>query len=98
MHKQLKTIIYEILETSESRNLYSLADDIVITSLILINVAAFIASTSPTLAQEHQAILDNIEIVSSLVFTIEYLLRVWVCTVDCRYTHPLWGRLRYALT
>ncbi|WP_333403386.1 ion transporter [Microcoleus sp. MON1_C1] len=98
MRKQLKTIIHEILETSESRNLYSLADDFVITSLILINVAAFIASTSPTLAQEHQAILDNIEIVSSLVFTIEYLLRLWVCTVDCRYTHPLWGRLRYALT
>lgn len=98
MRKQLKTIIHEILETSESRNLYSLADDFVITSLILINVAAFIASTSPTLAQKHQAILDNIEIVSSLVFTIEYLLRLWVCTVDCRYTHPLWGRLRYALT
>jgi hypothetical protein len=31
MRKQLKNIIYEILETSESRNLYSLADDIVIT-------------------------------------------------------------------
>ena len=98
MRKQLKNIIYEILETSESRNLYSLADDIVITGLILINVGAFIASTSPTWSQEHQSILDNIEIVSSLVFTIEYLLRVWVCTVDSRYSHPLLGRLRYALT
>jgi voltage-gated potassium channel len=98
MHKQLKTIIYEILETSESRNLYSFTDDIVITGLILINVGAFIASTSPALSHEHQSLLENIEIVSSLIFTIEYVLRLWVCTVDCRYSHPLWGRLRYGLT
>jgi voltage-gated potassium channel len=93
MRKQLKTIIYEILETSESSNLYSLADDCVITCLILINVGAFIASTSPSLVPGHQSLLENIEIVSSLVFTIEYVLRLWVCTVDCRYSHPLWGRL-----
>ena len=98
MSKQLKTIIYEILETSESRNLYSFTDDIVITGLILINVGAFIASTSPALSHEHQSLLENIEIVSSLIFTIEYVLRLWVCTVDCRYSHPLWGRLRYGLT
>ncbi|MEG5062023.1 ion transporter [Microcoleus sp. B3-A4] len=98
MRKQLKTIIYEILETSDPSNFYSLADDAIITGLIVINVAAFLASTSPTLSQQHISILENIEIVSSLVFTIEYVLRLWVCTVDCRYSHPLWGRLRYALT
>ena len=98
MRKQLKNIIYEILETSESSNLYSFIDDIVITGLILINVGAFIASTSPALSHDHQSLLENIEIVSSLIFTIEYVLRLWVCTVDCRYSHPLWGRLRYGLT
>ena len=98
MRKKIKTIIHEILETSESRNLYSLADDVVITCLIMINVAAFIASTSPTLSPEYTSLFANIEIVSSFVFTIEYILRLWVSTVDRRYSHPLWGRLRYALT
>ncbi|UNU24467.1 ion transporter [Microcoleus vaginatus] len=98
MRKKIKTIIYEILETSDSSNLYSLADDVVITGLILINVAAFIASTSPTLSPEYTSLLANIEIVSSFVFTIEYILRLWVSTADRRYSHPLWGRLRYALT
>ncbi len=98
MPKQIKTQIYEILEKSEIGNFYSLADDIIITCLIVINVAAFIASTSPALSQEQKLLLENIEIVSSLVFTIEYLLRLWVCTVDSRYSHPLWGRLRYGLT
>ncbi|MBE9184274.1 ion transporter [Microcoleus sp. LEGE 07076] len=98
MRPQLKRIIYQILETSESTNLYSLVDDFVITFLILINVAAFIASTSPSFSREYQSILENIEIFSSLVFTIEYALRLWVCTIDRRYSHPLLGRLRYALT
>ncbi|MEG4321143.1 MULTISPECIES: ion transporter [unclassified Microcoleus] len=98
MHKQLRPIIHEILETSESSNLYSLVGNIIITGLILINVAAFIASTSPSFSQEQKSILENIEIVASLVFTIEYALRLWVCTVDRRYSHPLWGRLRYGLT
>ncbi|MEG4518240.1 MULTISPECIES: ion transporter [unclassified Microcoleus] len=98
MRKKIKTIIYEILETSEASNLYSLVDDVFITCLILIDVAAFIASTSPTLSPEYTSLLANIEFFSSLVFTIEYILRLWVSTVDRRYSHPLWGRLRYALT
>ncbi|WP_293122198.1 ion transporter [Microcoleus sp. bin38.metabat.b11b12b14.051] len=98
MRPQLRPIIYEILESSESSNFYSLADDVIIIFLTLINVAAFIASTSPSLFLEHKTILENIEIISSLVFTLEYVLRLWVCTIDRRFTHPLWGRLKYALT
>ncbi|MEG4217920.1 ion transporter [Microcoleus sp. Pol14C6] len=52
----------------------------------------------PTLSPEYTSLLANIEFFSSLVFTIEYILRLWVSTVDRRYSHPLWGRLRYALT
>ena len=48
MRKQLKTILYEILEVSDSPNFYSLADDLIIPSLILLNLTAFIASTSPS--------------------------------------------------
>jgi voltage-gated potassium channel len=98
MCKQLKTIIYEILEVSDSNNFYSLADDIIIIFLIVLNIAAFIASTSPSFSLEYQQIFEYIEIVSSLVFSIEYVLRMWVCTVDRQYSHPIWGRIKYALT
>lgn len=98
MCKQLKTIIHEILQSSTNSTFYSLAGDIIITCLISVNIGAFIASTSPHLSHEHKVFLENIEIVSSLVFTIEYALRLWVCTVERRYSHPLWGRLRYSLT
>ncbi len=98
MRKLLKKIIYEILEISSSNNLYSLADDIIIQFLIILNITAFIASTSPVFSLEHQKIFEDIEIVSSLVFSLEYLLRMWVCTVDSKYSHPIWGRIKYALT
>jgi voltage-gated potassium channel len=32
------------------------------------------------------------------MFSLEYLCRLWVCTVDEKYRHPLKGRLRYART
>ncbi len=98
MRKQLKTILYEILEVSDSTNFYSLADDIIITFLIVLNITAFIASTSPSFSLGYKLLFEYIEVISSLVFTLEYVLRMWVCTVDCKYSHPIWGRLKYALT
>ena len=98
MPKQLKTIIYEILEVSDSTNFYSLADDMIIPSLIVLNLTDFIASTSPSLSLGYKLLFEYIEIISSLVFTLEYVLRMWVCTVDSKYSHPIYGRLKYALT
>ena len=97
MRKQLKTIIYEILEVSDSSNFYSLAD-LIITFWIVLNITAFIASTSPIFSLEQKLIFEYIEIVSSLMFSVEYVFRMWVCTVDRQYKHPLWGRIKYALT
>jgi voltage-gated potassium channel len=97
MHLQLKRTIYTILNTSDTRNLYSFADDIIVTFLIFLNVAAFIIGTEQV-SPEKKLILEQIEIVSSLLFTVEYGLRMWVCNIDRRYAHPIWGRLKYALT
>jgi voltage-gated potassium channel len=99
MRKQLKTIIYEILEVSGSTNFYSFADDLIIPFLIVLNITAFIASTSSIFSLSYKLIFEYIEIICSLVFTIEYVLRMWVCTVErSKYSHPIWGRLKYALT
>ncbi|MCU0547451.1 MAG: ion transporter [Oscillatoriaceae cyanobacterium Prado104] len=97
MHLQIKRTLYTILNTSDSKNLYSFADDIIVTFLIVLNIAAFIASTE-SLPPEKKLIVEGIEIVSSLLFTLEYGLRMWVCTLDRHYAHPIWGRLKYAIT
>ncbi len=39
-----------------------------------------------------------IEILTIAIFTGEYALRIVACTIDPRFRHPVFGRLRYALT
>lgn len=63
MCKQLKTVLYEILEVSDSTNFYSLADDVIIFSLIFLNITAFIASTSPSFSLGYQLLFEYIEII-----------------------------------
>lgn len=58
MRKQLKTIISEILEVSDSTNFYSFADELIIPFLIVLNIAAFIASTSSSFSREYKLLFE----------------------------------------
>lgn len=98
MRTTLKQKLYEILEFSDAEDLVSLADDTLVTSLILLNVVTFICSTLPNLSPEYQKVFNWIEVGTSVFFTVEYGLRLWVCTLNPEYQHPLWGRIRYILT
>eukprot|EP00051_Salpingoeca_urceolata_P028480 m.487113 g.487113 ORF g.487113 m.487113 type:complete len:569 (-) comp24788_c0_seq1:67-1773(-) len=64
--------------------------------VIMINVGAFIASTYPQ--YEGSLVFTWIEGVSSVLYLIEYMLRVWCVIESHHYTHPLWGRLRYVFS
>ena len=97
MPKKLKIIIYKFLKLSDNTNFYSFADRI-ITWLIFLNITVFVASTSSSFSPAYKHLFEYIEIICSLVFTIEYFLRLWACTITTKYKHPIWGRLKYALT
>jgi len=68
--------------------------------LIAINVAAFVLETVPELGQRYARWFDLVLYVSVTVFSIEYLLRVWVATrhPSGLYAKPVRGRLRYLLS
>ena len=68
--------------------------------LIAANVAAVILESEPWLDAKYLDWFDAFEIISILVFTVEYLLRVWSAVENHhgRYRRPVVGRLRYALT
>ena len=77
-----------------------LATDLVLVALILLNVAAVVLESLPGWSARYGAWFLGIELVSVLIFTLEYGLRLWSCVEDRRhdYRHPVRGRLRYALT
>ena len=74
------------------------AIDYFIISLIIINTTAEILETVDTIYDAAPLFFRGLEIVSMVLFTVEYLLRLWSCTADSRYSHPISGRLRFAAT
>ncbi|HLD87672.1 MAG TPA: ion transporter [Candidatus Nanoarchaeia archaeon] len=91
-----KNRIHEIMEKARPGDRPSRVFDIFMILLVTANIAAVILETVESLYKAYAPYFIAFEGVSIAVFTIEYLLRVWVCTCDKRYAHPFYGRLAYA--
>ncbi len=63
--------------------------------LIFLNVAMVVLESVPALGAAYACAFRWFEYFSVAVFSVEYLARVWSCTADARYAHPIRGRLRY---
>jgi voltage-gated potassium channel len=94
----LRRRVFEILSIPVDGDRLSRAIDVFLMALIVVNVVAVVVETVEGLSAEALAILRSLEIYSVIFFTIEYVLRLWTCTVDERYRRPVWGRLRYVVT
>jgi voltage-gated potassium channel len=66
--------------------------------LIALNTLAVILETVPSLAAAYGPFFVWFEIVSVVIFTIEYVLRLWSCTIRERFRAPVRGRLRFMIT
>lgn len=91
-----KSRVHEILEVAKPGDKISRAFDIFILALITLNVLALIFGTVQTIGTRFAVYLRAFEVGSVAVFTIEYALRFWSCTVRAEYAHPITGRLRAA--
>ena len=66
-----------------------------LTALIVLNITALVLETVDEIQDLSPRAFWVFEDVSVGVFTIEYLLRVWSCVADPRYSHSISGRLRF---
>jgi voltage-gated potassium channel len=73
----------------------SKAVDTFIIGLIGINVLLVIIETEPA-SVAWAPHFEVAEAVSTLIFSVEYVLRLWIAPLDPRYRHKVYGRLRYA--
>ena len=94
--KRIQQRIYELLEVSHPDDSASRFTDLFLFVLIALNVVAVIVETVEDLATQFAPISLFFEVFSVAVFTMEYVLRLWTCTADPRYSHPISGRLRFA--
>lgn len=67
-----------------------------IMTLIAINVAAVILETVDALAASYSSFFYYFELFSVVIFTVEYIGRVWAAIDNPAYEGPITGRLEFA--
>jgi voltage-gated potassium channel len=98
MYKKLQRKTYILLHPELGHSRWDRIINGVIITLIILNVLAVMVETVPEIHDPYAHLFRNFDTFSVIVFTIEYLLRVWSCTRDERYEHPVTGRLKYMLS
>ncbi len=94
----MKQRIGEILEPESKSDFLSRGFNIFIISLIVLNIFAVSVETMEDVSDIHSGPLKVFEWFSMVVFTLEYVLRVWTCTLKPEYNNPVSGRVRYMFT
>lgn len=93
-----KRRVYEILEPAEKGDLESRIFDVFIVTMIVVSVLAAMLRTMDGMVDQYGILLRSIEVFCIVIFTDEYIFRLWSCTSDERYKKPFWGRVKFFFT
>lgn len=85
----IKQKLYFIIEGTET--LSGKIFDYFIQFLIITSIISFTFETVPGIHTEYGALLKTIEIISVIIFTIEYLLRVYIAKEKLSYIFSFYG-------
>ena len=96
----LRRRVFDVVEDVGGKALLPRLFATALIALILTNVIVAILETVPSLSAEHGRLFELVEHASLIVFTVEYLVRLWVCVEQPRYRgRPAWrARLAYVVT
>ena len=96
-YEKIKRRVYEILDKARPGDAASRIFDISIMSIIIISILTVFIETFSISAQL-QKCFDNFEIFSVSVFTVEYVLRLWVAPYQYPDLPPWRARIKYFFT
>ena len=93
----LKRRVFEVLEVGAVGDTAAKIVDRAIVTLIVINLTAVVLETVASLRLAYDHLFIAVEVVTVVLFALEYLARVWVADLHPPYRKlpPLVGRLRY---
>jgi len=89
--------LFAILHKPEPGNIAARYANYFLAALILVNAAAVAIESVHALQLQWGDMIARLEAVSTALFVIEYVARLWVCVEQGRFSRPVLGRLRYAL-
>lgn len=95
--KELQSKVYNLIREDDENKLSGTIFDSFIIAFIIINVI-FIVLDTFHYGATYQRVSYIVELVSVIVFTIEYVLRLWTAPLAYPDKKPAAARLRYAVT
>lgn len=95
---KFKQRVYEILEVAAEGDRASKRFDIFILTLIALNGVALVLETVQSVHVRFPGLFTVFETVSVMIFTVEYLFRLWSCVTNPTYAPAVRGRLKFAIT
>ena len=98
MYQKFKKKVHILLHPELGDSKWDKILNAFIITLIALNVVAVMLETVEGIDTKYKTFFDAFDLISVLIFTIEYALRVWSCTADPKYKGSVKGRLKYMLT
>lgn len=92
----LRNRIWEIVEVGKQGDHFSLKFDTFILSLIFLNVVAVIVESVNSVTRQYGTFLQIFELISVVVFSLEYVARIYACTADPEFKGRVMGRVKFA--
>ena len=98
MYQKTKHKVHILLHPELGESKADKAVNIFIITLIVLNVIAVMMETVHPLYENNKKLFDTFDLISVIIFSIEYVLRVWSCTHDPKYKGSVKGRIKYMLS
>ena len=90
--------VYAIIEKAKRGDRNSKVFDIFISCLIITNILAVILGTVKRIEPPLHRFFEIFELISVIIFTIEYVIRIWTCVESSKYKNAVSGRIKYTFS
>ncbi|MFN3952790.1 MAG: ion transporter, partial [Thermaurantimonas sp.] len=97
-YKKIQRYFAHLLEPDTADSGLAKAVDIFITTIILLNITALILDTVPDIPFFYKENFLFFEIFTVIIFSAEYLLRIWIAPVTEKYSVFKKPRLRFIIS
>jgi voltage-gated potassium channel len=94
----LRRRLYLTLEANEKGGIIERIFEIVLIIVIVANILAIVLDTEVEIRREYSSYFDILEAFSLIFFSVEYIARIYSIVENPRFSHPVYGRLRYIVT
>jgi len=97
LNLSIRAVCFDLLEAESPKLRWAKPLRVFLVAIILVNVVAVILESVPDLEAKYTALFWAIEIISVIIFTVEYVLRLWVVPEadSIAAQHPFRSRIHF---